>query len=316
MKIKRMKIMSDSIKFPKVSVGIPTRNSNGNIEGAILSVVSQHYPNIEIIISDDDSTDNTEALCVEMSREYPFIRYIRQKENIGLFENFDFVLKESTGEYFMWLSDDDAFEPGIIQVYVDFLQKHPDYELVSGQVLYWDDKHSLFYEKDFNMEQRSRFARVVNYYFKVIHGAIYYGMMRRKTAVLVPQRSRIGDDWHFVAALSYLGKVKNLDQVGYNKKLGGTSRTFKDYALAIGASSFDASFPRVRIAMDAFTEILFHSPIYSRSSWPGRAGLALAASAAVLTSFYVKEYPFIVGGRIKRFVKKLFNQEKLETSKG
>jgi glycosyltransferase involved in cell wall biosynthesis len=311
-----MEIMSDQNKFSKVSVGIPTRNSNGNIQGAIMSVVNQNYPNLEIIISDDDSTDNTEALCTELSRQYPYIRYVRQKKNIGLFENFDFVLRESTGEYFMWLADDDAFEPGIIPVYVDFLNSHPDYALVSGQILYWDDERSLFYEKDFNMEQRSRYFRVINYYFKVIHGAIYYGMMRRKTAELVPQYSRIGDDWHFVAAVAYLGKIKNLDRVGYNKRLGGTSKTFENYAEAIGASKFSASFPRIRIALDAFSEILFHSPVYSQSSWLSRAILAVAASTAVLASFYIKEYPFIVGGRIKRFIRKLFNQEKFETSKG
>jgi len=308
--------MPDPVSHPKVSVGIPTRNSNGNIHGAIMSVINQKYPNIEIVISDDDSTDNTEELCTELSKKYPVIRYIRQKENIGLFQNFDFVLKESTGEYFMWLADDDAFEPGIISTYVNFLQSNPDHSLVSGQILYWDDNRSLFYEKDFNMEQKSKYARVVNYYFKVVHGAIYYGMMRKKTAELVPQRSRIGDDWHFVAALAYLGKIKNLDRVGYNKRLGGTSVTFKNYAEAIGASAFSATFPRIRIAMDAFTEVLFHSPVYARSPLLPRTGLAIAASSAVLASFYIKEFPFIVGGKIKRFVRKIFNQQKLEASKG
>ena len=308
--------MPDQIDYPKVSVGIPTRNSNGNIRGAIMSVINQKYPNIEIIISDDDSTDDTEELCTELSKKYPVIRYVRQKENIGLFENFDFVLEKSTGEYFMWLSDDDAFEPGIISTYVNFLQNNPDYTLVSGQILYWDKERSLFYEKDFNMEQKSKYARVVNYYFKVVHGAIYYGMMRRKTANLVPQRSRIGDDWHFVAAMAYLGKIKNLDEVGYNKRLGGTSVTFENYAEAIGASSFSAAFPRIRIAIDAFTEILFHSPVYARSPLLSRAGLAVAASSSVLASFYLKEFPFIMGGKIKRFFHKTFSQLKLEASKG
>src|SRR5690349_4418285 len=127
--------MPPQIDYPKVSVGMPTRNSNGNIRGAIMSVINQQYPNIEIIISDDDSTDNTEELCTELSKQYPVIRYIRQKENIGLFENFDYVLNQSTGEYFMWLADDDAFEPGIISVYVNFLKNNPDYTLVSGQIL-------------------------------------------------------------------------------------------------------------------------------------------------------------------------------------
>jgi hypothetical protein len=128
--------------------------------------------------------------------------------------------------------------------------------------------------------------------------------MRRTLANKIPQRNRIGDDWHFVANLAYLGKVKNLDCVGYNKQLGGISVTFENYAHEIGASSFAAKFPRLQIAMDAFTEVLFHSPVYSNMKTHARLVLAGSSGASILTSYLVKEFPFIIGGKIKRFFTK------------
>jgi glycosyltransferase domain-containing protein len=298
--------VTDSYEYPLISIGIPTMNSRGCIYQTLVSILSQNYPNLEIIISDDCSADNTEELCTEMGKRYPSIRYVRQKENIGLVQNFDYVLKVASGEFFMWCADDDTLEPGILFKYVHFLMNNPAYTLVSGKILYWSNHNPVFYEQDLSMESNLRLARVINYYFKVVHGAVYYGLMRKSIAERIPQRSRIGDDWHFVATLAFLGKIKNLDCIGYNKKLGGTSNTFEQYAEAIGASSFSARFPHLQIAMDAFSEIVHESPAYLSLPGIGRFFLAFFSSTAVLLNFYMREYPFIIGGRIKRSIKKMY----------
>src|SRR5687768_16564451 len=79
-----------SKKFPFVSIGMPTYNSGGKIKEALFSICRQEYGNIEVIISDNCSTDNTEELCVEMSRNYFPVKYFRQVKNIGMVENFKF----------------------------------------------------------------------------------------------------------------------------------------------------------------------------------------------------------------------------------
>lgn len=287
--------------YPLISIGIPTFNGEGKIEKAIQSILDQGYPNLEIIISDNSSTDNTMALCSEISRKNASVKYFRQLHNIGVMPNFEFVRARASGDFFMWMSDDDFFEPGIIHKYVSFLIDNPDYVLVSGDTTYWRDDKPIFRERDFTFAQQSGLLRVVNFYFKVIYGSIFYGLMRTAIARQIPLRNRIGDDWHFIAAVAFLGKIKNLDCVGYNKRSGGISKNFKSYRRTMGASSFAERFPHVQIALDAFRNVLYQSPVFARPC-PTRMLLAVLSAASVLACYYGKLYPFILGGRIKRLI--------------
>jgi glycosyltransferase involved in cell wall biosynthesis len=292
-------------EFPLVSVGIPTYNGSNSIIDAINSVLKQDYPNLEIIVSDDCSKDDTDERVQKIADNDSRIQYFRQAMNIGLTKNFEFVMRQASGEFFMWVGHDDFLEPGVLKKYVEFLLSNPDYSLVSGEILYLGAQQSVYHEKNLSLEHDSPIIRVANYYFKVVQGALYYGLMRRSTAQMVSLRNRIGDDWHFVATLAFLGKIKNLNCIAYNKKLGGTSRTFRKYAKIIGASWLAGNFPHVSIAVDAFSEVLFLSPVYEEMSGPSRATLATLSCMGVLLNYYVKIYPFVVGGRLKRFFKSL-----------
>jgi len=298
-------IKGNADRFPLVSIGIPTYNGSAFIELAVQSVLKQDYEPKEILISDDCSTDNTAQVCEQLCMTHPGIKYFRQPKNIGLVRNFDFVLQHASGDLFMWVAHDDTLEPGILKKYTQFLAHHPEYSLVSGQIRYWSDNKHVFYEKDLSLEQSSPSMRVLLYYSKVVHGAMYYGLQRGTTGRVIPLRNRIGDDWHFVANLAYLGRIKNLDCVGYNKKLGGTSKNFKHYATVIGATPFAAKFPRVRIALDAFSEILFQSPVYKTLNAPSRFFLATACCTSILMKYYLVAYPFVIGGKLKRLFSRL-----------
>lgn len=292
-------------KGPKVSVGLPTYNGGRKILKAITSVFNQEYDNLEIIISDNCSTDDTEEICKGLSQRHPeSIKYYRQPVNRGVVANYQFVLEKATGDYFLWLADDDTLAHGILKKYVDFLTSNPEYSLVSGQVNYWLGTKLVLIEKDFTMEQQSAYLRVVNYYFKVMHGAMFYGLMNRRLAQSIPLRNRIGDDWHFVASVAFTGKIKNLDITGYNKKFGGVSHSMKNYAKVIGASWFSANFPHATIALHALAEIVMLSPQYSRLNVFSRLFLGVASCTSVLLSHYVKVFPFIIGGHIKRLIKR------------
>ncbi len=292
----------DTEGSPKVSIGLPTFNGGSKIIKAVVSVLSQGYPNIEIVISDNCSTDNTEEICRHVAERYPVVKYFRQSFNRGVVANYSFVLEQATGDYFLWIADDDTLAPGILRKYVDFLRQNPGYALVSGQIRYWKGNQLVLVEKDFTLDQESRHARVVSYYFKVLHGAMFYGLMDRKLAQSIPLRNRIGDDWHFVACLAFTGKVKNLDCTGYNKKFGGVSSDMKNYARVIGASWVSAQFPHATIALDALYEIVFSSPQYAKANLLSRTLLGVASCASVIVSHYLKVFPFIVGGKIKRMV--------------
>jgi glycosyltransferase involved in cell wall biosynthesis len=315
--MKRKNDRGAEVRRPMVSIGLPTYNGGRKILKAVTSVFNQDYDNLEIIISDNCSTDTeTEEICKTLTAKYPgIVKYFRQPVNRGVSVNYQFVLDQARGDYFMWIADDDTLTHGILKKYVEFLSNNSEYALVSGQVKYWQGSKLVLIEKDFTMEHHSAHLRVINYYFKVLHGAMFYGLMDRKLAQSVPLRSRIGDDWHFVASMAFLGKIKNLDIPGYNKTFGGVSSTMKNYAKVIGAGWFSAIFPHATIAVDAMAEITTLSPQYARLNVFSRTLLGLTACMSVLMSHYLKVFPFIVGGRIKRFIRKPYDYWMLSPEK-
>lgn len=110
-----------------ISIGIPTYNrADSYLKDALESALSQTYGNLEIIVSDNCSSDNTE----EFVRGYadPRIRYFRQKSNIPPNDNFNFCLNQARGGYFLLLHDDDMIDPE----FVDNCMKAVKYDMGVG----------------------------------------------------------------------------------------------------------------------------------------------------------------------------------------
>lgn len=289
-----------------MSIGIPTYNRNVGIKKTLESIWMQAYPNLEIIISDNHSTDNTNEIIEGIKQDHPEIKYWRQETNIGMIPNFEFVLRQASGRYFMWVADDDNLEPRIIHKYVAFLEEHPAYSLVSGEIKYWLNNAADFNEHGFTFEQNSPGLRAVSYYFKVVYGGMIHGMMRRDLTKHVPFHPVIGSDYHFVANLAYLGKIKNFEFVGYNKTFGGMSKSFKQYAEAMGESDFAKNFPHLKMACDAFAEVWSRSPVYSPMHSLPKLLLAVSSFSGVFFCYYGKIFPLMLGGKIKRFFGRVF----------
>jgi glycosyltransferase involved in cell wall biosynthesis len=110
---------------PLVSIGIPTYNrADSYLRYALRSAVSQTYKNIEIIVSDNCSPDNTES--VVKAFDDPRMRYYRQTENIGPVKNRHFCLEQSRGDYFVMLLDDDLIDDDFISTCMDAVRCHTE----------------------------------------------------------------------------------------------------------------------------------------------------------------------------------------------
>lgn len=107
---------------PKVSILIPAYNREKMIGKAIKSAISQTYKNIEIIIVDNDSTDNTYFICKEFEKKDDRIKVYRNNENIGPVRNWIECLKYSTGDYIKFLWSDDWIDDDFIEKTVDLLK--------------------------------------------------------------------------------------------------------------------------------------------------------------------------------------------------
>jgi glycosyltransferase involved in cell wall biosynthesis len=87
------------------------RNGERFLGRALDSLLAQEYPNVEIIVSDNASTDRTEEICRQYADQYEQVRYSRSSSNIGMIPNARKVLELARGDYFVWAGDDDEWSP-------------------------------------------------------------------------------------------------------------------------------------------------------------------------------------------------------------
>ena len=112
---------------PLVSVGVPVYNGGEHLEEALRSVLSQDYPNLELVICDNASVDGTEEVCRRIAAEDNRVRYLRHNTNIGLMPNFRQSLEEARGRYFSWLAHDDVMsDRSYLSALVGYLERNHD----------------------------------------------------------------------------------------------------------------------------------------------------------------------------------------------
>lgn len=114
----------------KVSVVLPVYNGERRVAKAIESVLSQTYENLELIIVNDCSTDNT----IEVLRDYENrdrrVKVFENESNQKLPRTLNNGFTHVTGEYLTWTSDDNAFKPEAIEIMVRYLDEHTDIDMV------------------------------------------------------------------------------------------------------------------------------------------------------------------------------------------
>jgi glycosyltransferase involved in cell wall biosynthesis len=112
-------------KIHRVSIGLPVYNEITHLQNCVDSLLQQTYPNIEICISDNKSTDGTYELATRIATDHPNIRIQQQERNLGALANFNAVLDMADGEFFMWLGADDRIDATYIEKMVAELDAHP-----------------------------------------------------------------------------------------------------------------------------------------------------------------------------------------------
>lgn len=144
--------------FPLVSIIITSYNRAEFIGQAIESALAQTYPNLQILIVDNCSTDNSNAVI----KEYEFdkrINYIRNNSNIGMILNFQKGIELASGEYLTFISSDDYFiNQGFISESVHLSKKYDNIVFVKGGSVYFHNDTSQLGDYDysnFNKEIRS-----------------------------------------------------------------------------------------------------------------------------------------------------------------
>lgn len=106
----------------KFSICIPNYNYGQYIGETIQSVVSQNYENIEIIISDNQSTDNSWDVIQDYAQNDSRIKAFQNEANLGFAGNLDAVSAKASGDYHLLVSSDDLLNPGALDFYARFIE--------------------------------------------------------------------------------------------------------------------------------------------------------------------------------------------------
>ena len=149
-----------------VSVGMPTYNRPNLLALALGDIVNQDYRNIEIIVSDNCSAgSNTEAVVRRFMGSDSRIKYIRQPIPITATDNFKYVLAQSTGEFFMWASDDDRWESNYISEMLNVIDSNKDCVLAYSEpylITLNGDKNSTLLSSNIDTRGLSKVASLRN----------------------------------------------------------------------------------------------------------------------------------------------------------
>jgi glycosyltransferase involved in cell wall biosynthesis len=127
-----------STRRGRVSIGVPVFNGAHYLEECLDSLVTQTYDNLEILISDNASTDRTADVCRAYSERDARVRYYRQDQNIGAAANWNFVVRNATGEFFKWAAHDDVCGPDLVARSVAALEMSPAAVLAFGRTGFID----------------------------------------------------------------------------------------------------------------------------------------------------------------------------------
>ncbi len=122
-----------NIHIPLVSIILPVYNRRHLVERAIHSVENQSIKNWELLIIDDGSTDGLESAILPTVQEKSQYRYFKHARR-GLSATRNIGIHASLGHYVTFLDSDDEYKPAHLELRIDFMQKHPDVDLVHGGI--------------------------------------------------------------------------------------------------------------------------------------------------------------------------------------
>lgn len=227
--------MNFSKKEPLVSIILPTYNRRDMLEYALLSALNQTYKNIEIIIGDNCSQDDTENFCNEWQHKDNRIKYYRQNRNIGPFANTDNLLSKISGEYFVFLNDDDWLDLDYVEQSLVFLEENPSYVFASPSTILYKDRYTRE-KKCYNplLSQDVPVERIKEFLKTYWDTDIVTGLFRTNVVRKMQEidkycfLARLPEDVIFMLKYLAFGKAHIITTTHYNKLNNGATRVLHD----------------------------------------------------------------------------------------
>ncbi len=180
--------MQQKLSQPLVTVGVALYNHEAYIEQCLQSIITQTYSNIELIVIDDGSTDNSYQVAKNYvdSIEKPFKITLKTQENRGMCNTLNEIAKNAKGKYISFIGSDDYWMASKIEDQVEFLEKHPNLALVHSNSI--------------KVNAQGDEIKKIDYSKKINQGSVYKALIQRKGGINTP---------------SHLYRTKVYEEIGY-----------------------------------------------------------------------------------------------------
>ena len=154
---------------PLISVVVPTYNSSKFVIQTLESIKAQHYSNLELIISDDASTDNTVMLCENWLKtnasNFQNAQLITVPVNTGLTKNSNRAFNASNGEWIKYIEGDDLLHPNCITNYLNYIEnsKNSDISILIAKAISFSSKVPIYSNVEFVDNDKRIFYEIKKY---------------------------------------------------------------------------------------------------------------------------------------------------------
>jgi len=181
----------------KISLVIPNFNSGRTIERALGSIAAQNYPDLELILADGGSTDDSLDICRAQQDRFALI--ISEKDD-GAADALNKAFARATGDLFGWLAADDVLAPGALHHWNELFREHPDIDVITGGCLrVYEDGSTQVTEPRKDAADRVRFNNVIEQ-----PSTLWRAALHRKAGPLDPSL-RLAFDWDLWCRFSRAG---------------------------------------------------------------------------------------------------------------
>ncbi|HWK68759.1 MAG TPA: glycosyltransferase family A protein [Rhizobiaceae bacterium] len=216
----------------KVQVLVPCYNYGRYLEQNVQSVLDQEGVDVDILIIDDCSSDNTPEVCGELMKRDPRVRVIRHQTNMGHIATYNEGISQIRGDYFVLLSADDLLTPGALKRATSLMEAYPNVGMTYGQPISLIDelpkaRTSSTGTSVWNGRRWMRHVCRSGKNFIVCPEAVVRASIQRRIGGYNPELPHSADMemWLRIAAISDIGFVRGADQAYYRVHALSMQRT-------------------------------------------------------------------------------------------
>jgi len=200
-------------EYPEVSICLTTYNRGNSLSKTIDSILKQSFSNFELIISDDNSSDNTELLCREYEKQDARVKYFRNPTNLKMPGNLNKAISMAKGKYIANLHDGDIYLPELVTKWYNTIIKDPEILFVFNQYEALDEAGKTICIFDHRLGEVNDGKVVREYFYRTLSSGPWGTVMARRSAY--EKFGVFNSEYGFISDVEMWMRLSTKGKVGY-----------------------------------------------------------------------------------------------------